>query len=31
MYQAQGDYTITLVVSNFGGSDSRARNVTVTP
>jgi PKD repeat protein len=30
-YQAQGTYTITLVVSNFGGSDSRARTVTVTP
>ncbi|MGP1674473.1 MAG: PKD domain-containing protein [Candidatus Limnocylindrales bacterium] len=30
-YQAQGVYTITLVVSNFGGSDSRGRTVTVTP
>jgi Flp pilus assembly protein TadG len=31
MYQAKGDYTITLVVSNAGGSDSRSRPVTVTP
>lgn len=30
-YERQGTYTITLVVSNFGGSDSRSRPVTVTP
>jgi Flp pilus assembly protein TadG len=29
-YDAQGTYTITLVVSNMGGSDSRSRTVTVT-
>lgn len=32
IYQAQGSrYTITLVVSNAGGSDTFARDVTVTP
>jgi Flp pilus assembly protein TadG len=31
VYQAQGVYTITLVVSNAGGQDTRTRNVTVTP
>jgi PKD repeat protein len=30
-YQAQGVYTVTLVVSNFGGSHSKSRTVTVTP
>ncbi len=30
-YQNQGVYTITLVVSNFGGPATRARSVTVTP
>ena len=29
-YQSQGDYTITLVVSNFGGNATRTRTVTVT-
>ncbi len=29
-YQSQGDYTITLVVSNFGGNATRSRVVTVT-
>jgi hypothetical protein len=29
-YQAQGTYTITLVVSNYGGSATRSRTVTVT-
>lgn len=31
VYDAQGVYTVTLVVSNFGGSASKARSVTVTP
>lgn len=32
IYQSQGTlYTITLVVSNFGGQDTRTRTVTVTP
>jgi Flp pilus assembly protein TadG len=31
IFQAQGVWTVTLVVSNLGGSDSRTRNVTVTP
>jgi Flp pilus assembly protein TadG len=31
IYQAKGTYTITLVVSNGGGSDTRSRIVTVTP
>jgi len=32
IYQAQGTlYTITLVVSNLGGNDTRTRTVTVTP
>lgn len=31
MYQTQGTYTITLVVSSAGGSDERSRTVTVTP
>ena len=32
IYQSQGTlYTITLVVSNFGGNDTRTRTVTVTP
>ena len=30
-YQSQGDYTVTLVVSNFGGSSTKSRTVTVTP
>lgn len=30
-YQAKGTYTITLVVSNAGGSATRSRTVTVTP
>ena len=30
-YQSQGQYTITLVVSTFGGNDGRSRTVTVTP
>jgi PKD repeat protein len=30
-YQVQGDYTVTLVVSNFGGNATRTRNLTVTP
>jgi Flp pilus assembly protein TadG len=30
-YQTQGSWTITLVVSNAGGSDSKSRTVTVTP
>ena len=29
-YQAQGTYTVTLVVSNWGGSDTKSRTVTVT-
>jgi Flp pilus assembly protein TadG len=31
VYQAQGTYTVTLVVSSVGGSDARTRTVTVTP
>jgi PKD repeat protein len=31
MYENQGLFTITLVVSNAGGSDTRTRTVTVTP
>ena len=32
VYQSQGTmYTITLVVSNLGGNDTRTRTVTVTP
>ena len=32
IYQSQGTlYTITLVVSNSGGNDTRTRTVTVTP
>jgi Flp pilus assembly protein TadG len=31
MYDSQGVFTVTLVVSNIGGSDSRTRTVTVTP
>jgi Flp pilus assembly protein TadG len=30
-YQTQGTFTITLVVSNFGGPATRTRTVTVTP
>jgi len=30
-YQAKGVYTVTLVVSNFGGSATKVRTVTVTP
>lgn len=31
IYEVKGVYTVTLVVSNAGGSASRARSVTVTP
>jgi Flp pilus assembly protein TadG len=31
VYQAQGTYTVTLVVSSFGGSATHSRSVTVTP
>jgi Flp pilus assembly protein TadG len=31
VYQTQGIWTVTLVVTNTGGSDSRSRTVTVTP
>ena len=31
MYGSQGTYTVSLVVSNLGGSDLRTRTVTVTP
>ncbi len=31
VFQSQGTWTVTLVVSNLGGSDTRTRNVTVTP
>ena len=31
VYQAQGTYTVTLVVSSYGGSATRTRTVTVTP
>lgn len=31
VYQAQGTYTVTLVVSNAGGSATRSRTITVTP
>jgi len=31
IFQAQGVWTVTLLVSNLGGSDTRTRNVTVTP
>jgi Flp pilus assembly protein TadG len=31
VYEAQGVYTVTLVASNFGGSSTRTRTVTVTP
>jgi PKD repeat protein len=31
VYQSQGTYTVTLVASNAGGSDTRTRTVTVTP
>jgi Flp pilus assembly protein TadG len=30
-YDAQGVYTVTLVVSNYGGSATKSRSVTVTP
>jgi PKD repeat protein len=30
-YQAQGTYSVTLVVSNSGGSSTRSRSLTVTP
>jgi cell division septation protein DedD len=31
VYQAQGGFTITLVVSNLGGQSTRTRTITVTP
>jgi hypothetical protein len=31
IFQSQGVWTVTLLVSNLGGSDTRTRNVTVTP
>ena len=31
VYDSQGTYTVSLVVSNLGGSDLRTRTVTVTP
>jgi hypothetical protein len=31
VFQSQGVWTVTLLVSNLGGSDTRTRNVTVTP
>ncbi len=31
VYEAQGTYTVTLVASNAGGSDTRTRTVLVTP
>jgi PKD repeat protein len=31
VYQSQGDFTVTLVASNFGGSSTKSRNVSVTP
>jgi PKD repeat protein len=31
VYESQGVYTVSLVVSNLGGSDMRTRTVTVTP
>ncbi len=31
IYQAQGVYTVTLVASNFGGSATKSRDITVTP
>jgi PKD repeat protein len=31
MFQAQGGFTIVLVVSNSGGQSTRSRTITVTP
>ncbi len=31
VYEAQGVYTVTLVASNYGGSSTKTRSVTVTP
>jgi hypothetical protein len=31
VFQAPGVWTVTLLVSNLGGSDTRTRNITVTP
>jgi Flp pilus assembly protein TadG len=31
VYEAQGVYTVTLVASNYGGSSTKTRTVTVTP
>jgi PKD repeat protein len=30
VYESQGTFSVTLVVSNLGGSDTRTRSVTVT-